>query len=173
LKFLSYLSVVDEVVKMGTNCGVDCSTSALFSWQNASGLIGMSDATLITYSTYDMIKEATRNSSADKIKMAGSYATSEKSSTTFVTSYTAENYKTLMSKLKVGDIAVYYNGIKGHAVVFTGFTSDGISYIDIGQGSLKNDGNSMWSESTMTYTWMRSKGYIPITNSYFKSFSTY
>ncbi len=136
--------------------------------------MGMSVDTLKKYNTKGIIEEATKNETAGKIKMAGSYSSSMLSDTDeFTSKMTASAYKTMMSKLQTGDIAVYYNGTKGHAVVFIGFSADGIKYIDIGQGSLTAPSNSMWSESTMSYTYMQGKGYVPTTNSYFKSFSTY
>jgi hypothetical protein len=161
---------------MGINCGVDCSTAALYSWKNAGGLSGMSDTTLNGYNTKSMVIEATRNIATDKIKMAGSYATKELSDSTLITkNLSLTQYKTMMGKLQTGDIAVYRSSSGGHAVVFTGFAIDGsgITYIDIGQGSVTFPAKSMWSEGTMSYVTLQSKGYIPITNAYFKSFSYY
>lgn len=178
--YSTFLTYINANGYMGTTCGVDCSTAALYAWKNAAALLGMSDTTLVKYYTKTMVEEATKNLSSDKIKMAGSYTSTSMSYTvSFTTNKSMSDYKTMLSKLKPGDIVLYNtladNKNKGHAVVFISFETDGtgINYIDIGQGSLVYPKNSMWAESTMSYEYMQKKGYIPITNSYFKSFSTY
>lgn len=172
-KYKDFVAHLDPQEKLRDPWGLDCSTAVVYAWKEAGALPASYTYDKIkNYYTASMVEEATKNSSSDAIKMVGNYATSQKSNTSFAQQMTLANYTTMLSGLQKGDALVYHTSAGAHAIVFVSFVSGGVQYFDLGSGSLTAPNNSMWSVSTMKYTRLKAKGYVPITTTNMASAGT-
>jgi hypothetical protein len=159
-----FLRNLDSQGRLNVNCGIDCSTAALYAWKEAGALSSSySYSALGKNNTQNMIQLATNGSDTDEIKVVGNYTFGYKSDTLFARTISLATYTAWLKSSKPGDVLVHHDGsaaaASGHAVVVKEVRADYILYIDIGQGASP----TKWSEGKMYYSTLKSLGYIPIT----------